>query len=201
MIQRFNREQMVSGLLSIGAGFLILLVTWAALRAVLSAANYITPFPDSAVGTLVLWLMAALVGVGWYQWWRMGDRFHIFKDEIFHAALRREHGDETNVVSLAEGEEVSGVVSLFAQIFLRGPRLIFTGIARLQSRFAENPEMEERMGRVLQLLGVSKKWQPALVYEEQAEELGALIRCGLVDFSASKMLLKAASTETTESGE
>jgi hypothetical protein len=88
-----------------------------------------------------------------------------------------------------------GIVLLgdvFAQIFFAGPRLLCSGIAHICSRLPNDPDLEVRMREVLERLRTAKQWETAQVYRDHAEAVGALIRCGLVDFSASKSTMKAA---------
>ncbi len=194
MIERFNREQAVFGGLFIGAGVLILLFTWMIVRAVLAAASVITLYPESSFRGFAALVPVALLVVGWYRWWRTGERYRVFKDKLFEAGVRRERGEDLGPFAVGDEEEaVSGIRELFAQILLGGPRLIFTGMARIQSRLPKFPDLEDRMRVLLELLRQTEKWQPAMLYVDQSEELGALMRCGLVEFSARKMLLKAVS--------
>jgi hypothetical protein len=167
-------------------------LTWVVFRAVLGAATVVTMYSESSVSGIAGLITFGLLAFGAYRWWRAGDRYLVFKDELYLAAVRREQGDDSGPFAVGDEEqEVSGVIELFSQIFVGGPRLICTGIARIQSRLPDYLDLEARMGVLLERLRALKKWQPGMAYVDQAEELGALMRCGLVEFSSSKMIVKA----------
>jgi hypothetical protein len=194
MIQEFNRRQALTGGLLVAAGALIVWITWAVLRAVLSAASVLTPYSEATLGKPAGFITLGLVALGVYRWWRNGDRYRVFPDQLFLAGVRRERGEEVPPFATGDEEEtVSGFTELMSQVFLGAPRLICNGAARIQSRLPNYPDLEQRMQTLLERLRALQKWQPAMPYAEQAEEMGALLRCGLAEFSLSKMVVKAVS--------
>ena len=194
MIQQFNRHQLIFGSISFYGGALVIFLSWVVIRAVLEMTMAFVYWHTWSPGNLALLVVNCLVGFGAWQWWRQGEKYLVFKDEPFHARLREHEGEEyVHIVTGPGDERVVGFRDLLAQVFFAGPKLMCAGAARYLSRIPESEDLEERMGFALEELRAKGTRQPALKYADKAEEVGALIRCGLVDFSLSKMLLKATS--------
>lgn len=187
MIQRYNREQMLFGVLAIIGGIVILLVTWVLVRGICDFMTILSTKSPRAIASLV---MSALIVLGFRYWWVRGERYAILKDADFRASLDPDYQG----ASRTEQDEnlVSGFGDLFAQIFYIGQRLICNGITRIYARLIPDPDLEQRMTSTLQRMRVSTKWLSTESYTDHREEVAALIRLGLVDFSASKGRLKAA---------
>lgn len=207
LIQEFNRRQAILGGLCIAGGVLILVIMWMVIDGIVGAISIFTDSgggrpmqgvspprqtPHSPVPAVLV--ITSVWAVGAWHWWSRGYRYRVFPDRLFVAGLRREQGEDIGPFAVGDDEEpVTGFRDLLAQILLGGPRLICTGAARIQSRLPNYPDLEQRMQTLLERLRAQAKWQPALAYADQAEEMGALLRLGLAEFSFSKMLVKAVS--------
>jgi len=196
LIPEFNRRQAITGGLFMAAGAFIVWITWVALQAVFLASSILTQYSESKVDKIASTLTFASVVIGVVYWWRAGERYRVFRDQLFVAGLRREKGEDIGPFAVGDDEEpVTGIRDLMAQIFLSGPRLICTGVARIQSRLPDYPDLERRMQTLLEQLRAKPQWQLATAYADQAEEMGGLLRAGLAEFSLSKMLVKAVSDQ------
>ncbi len=191
MIQRFNRVQTLSGIAQFVGGTLLLTVVWIAFRI---AGQILHTFTDSeGPRKFAAFVPALLLGLGGWRWWKGGERFRVFKDSAFHTALLQQRGQDDSIIVTGPGEHsIDGFRDFFAHIFLLGPWLVFNGVTMVLSRLPVLGDLEERMERMLQRLRLSGKWESAEHYSDYAEEVGALIRCSLVDFSPSKFILRAA---------
>jgi hypothetical protein len=187
MIQRYNREQMLFGVLAIIGGIVILLVTWVFIRGI---CDFMTILSSKSPRTIASLVMSPIIVLGFRYWWVRGERYAILKDADFRASLDPDYQG----ASRTEQDEqlISGFSDLFAQVFYIGPRLICTGITRIYARLSPDADLEQRMASVLDRMRASTKWLPTETYVDHREEVAALIRLGLVDFSASKGRLKAA---------
>ena len=193
LIERFNREQALFGTLSIVGGALYLGFMWVFLRAVFGAASVVSMYSESAAVWPATFITSGLAVFGAWRWWSAGDRYRIFKDELYQLCVRRERGEDIPPIAAGDEEEsVANFTELFAQVSFGGTRAVLNGIARIQSRLPRYPDLEERMRVLLERLRTLEKWQPAMAYVDQSSELGALLRARLVDFSSRKMLVKAA---------
>jgi hypothetical protein len=121
--------------------------------------------------------------------WRKGEGYRVFADTAFYVALSPESGGA--VMTQFYLHRVTGLAYLLSQLFLAGPWQLFTGLKRFRSLLPNDAALEMRMSELLAKLRAIGKWEPALKYQEHAKELGALIRCGLVEFSATKLTVKA----------
>ncbi len=190
MIERYNREQLLRGVLNFVLGAIILGITWLFFRVVASVVlgSFWKHAPIS-YDMMATGLTAAVFVSGAIQWARGGESYRVFKDTDFYASL--DHVS-TGAFLVKHGvHRITGVAYLLSQIFLGGPWQICTGYTRLRSRLPNDPKLEARMREVLGWMRTSGQWETAMKYRDNAEELGALIRCGFVEFSATKMRVKA----------
>jgi hypothetical protein len=143
--------------------------------------------------TIASLVAAATTLGGFWRWYSHKEGTRLFKDHAFYDCLELDFG-ATQTRELGN-EEIHDFSDLLGQIFFAGPRRICNGIARIRSRLPENGEFEEQMGYVLERLRAAKQWEPAIRYRDHAQEVGVLIRCGLVDFSPTKMTLRLATAK------
>jgi uncharacterized membrane protein YbhN (UPF0104 family) len=189
MIRRFNRGQIVAGIVGIFIGFLFLFLAWLLVLVctLFTLAILNLQWNATLLGSC---LALAIAGCGAWYWLARREGARVFKDHAFYDSLQLDLG-------IQQGQELGndGIVLLgdvFAQIFFAGPRQICTGIAHICARLPSDPDLENRMREVLGLLQTANHWETAQVYRDQAQAVGALIRCGLVDFSTTKSSMKAA---------
>lgn len=190
MIERYNRQQLIHGLLNLVLGAVILWITWMIFRGV--AWVILTQFwkkPPVPLDTVALALTGIIFVSGVVQWARGAEGYQVFKDTVFHASL--EHVSGGSYIIDRYTRRVTGVAYLFSQLFLAGPWQVCKGVARLRSRLPNDPKLELRMREVLGWMRASGQWETAMKYRDNSEELGALIRCGLVEFSVTKGRVKA----------
>jgi hypothetical protein len=192
MIKRFNRQQIIFGILQFTAGIVFLLIAWVLFMYLAGFFMVLMPWTwESSITAkgVASYIVAILFAVGIRKWFVRGEQFRVFKDSAFHAALNE--NPESSLMQ--EGEDYgTGVMDIIGQFIFFGSRQICTAIARIRARLPESADLEERMGYALKQMREKGKWEDVAKYSDYAEEVGALIRCGLVDFSLSKLRLKAA---------
>ena len=197
MIERYNREQLLRGVLNLVFGAVILAITWLFFRVVAGVVmgGFWKQAPLS-YETAATVLMTIVFVSGAVQWARGGESYRVFKDTDFYASL--DHVSAGAFMTQRHVHRITGIAYVLSQVFLGGPWQICKGYARLRSRLPNDPKLEARMREVLGWMRTSGQWETAMKYRDNAEELGALIRCGLVEFSATKMRVKAVPWKTGE---
>lgn len=191
MIRKFNRTQILLGGVNLVAGTVILWIAWwffCYVDSVIRARFWHSVSAWSA--TVATGAVLLLLVTGFRQWRRGEAGYQVFHDTAFYAAL--DPVTEGAAVTQLSVHRVTGIAYLVSQFFLAGPRQICTGLTRLRSLLPHDPNLEARMSELLTRMRAIGKWDDAQKYEAEARELGALIRCGLVDFSRTKLRVKAA---------
>jgi hypothetical protein len=190
VIERFNREQLIRAVLHFVLGGIILWITWWAFywAAWLVMREFWKTTPVSVAN-----VASALTGLvfvsGVVQWVRGGKGYQVFKDTPFYASI--DHVSGGAFMMQLYTHRITGLAYILSQLFLGGPWQICQGVARLRGRLPNDPKLELRMREVLGWMRASGQWETAMKYQDNSEELGALIRCGLVEFSATKGRVKA----------
>jgi hypothetical protein len=194
MIKRFNRQQIVIGILQFTAGMVLLLIPWLLMFWTASFLigyvlwnSFLTEHQFASLGT------AIFVFFGIRKWSRGGEGFPIFKDSAFHACLNLD--PDAAFMREGDNDRVTDLSDLLSQILCSGPRFMCTAIARIHARLPEDSDLEERMGYAIERMQEEGEWEEASKYKDYAQEVGALIRCGLVDFSITRQQLKAVSKQ------
>jgi hypothetical protein len=189
MVQRFNCHQILLGTLNVVIGFWIVVLAWFFFRYVTEIAFRAfwpgEPIPPTTVAYVICGL---LLFTGIWQW-RRGEGYQVFADTPFYAAIGE---TESGAMTQLYVHRVTGLACALSQIFLAGPRQLCTGITRFRFLLSTDPELERRMSELLASMRAIAQWEPATKYANQAVELGALIRCGFVEYSPTKMKVKAA---------
>jgi hypothetical protein len=190
MIKRFNRQQIILGTLNLFAGAIILVIAWMFFR---YTSRLLMSFfwnqPPVSPTVVAHAVTGILVLTGIMEWRRGEEGYRVFKDSAFYASL--DHVSGGAFMTQRYLHRVTGPAYIISQLFLAGPHQICRGVTRLRSLLPNHGDLEKRMEEVLGWLKASGEWQTALKYRDNAEEIGALIRCGRVDFSITKLRLRA----------
>jgi hypothetical protein len=190
MISEFNRRQLIRGLVLLLAGIGTMGVVWLVCLFGAEIVHAFTPNPTFQPRNFATGVAVILAAVGAWRWYSRGQGAQIFRDHAFSEALNLDMA--TSQANESDDVDVANYRDIFRQVIFIGPSLLCSGVAHWLSRMKPNPELEARMVTVLERIRATKKWQDAHHYRDQAEEVAALIRCGLVDFSPSKLRLKVA---------
>jgi hypothetical protein len=190
MIKRFNRQQVIFCILQFTAGMALLLIPWVLLFWTATFLMgyvfwnfFLTESQVASLGT------AIFVFVGIRKWSGGGEGFPIFKDAAFHACLNLD--PKAALMRERDNDRVTDLSDLLSQILCSGPRFMCTAMAHIHARLPEDPDLEERMSYAIERMRAKGEWEQASKYKDYAQEVGALIRCGLVDFSVTRQQLKA----------
>jgi hypothetical protein len=191
MIKDYNRRQLILGILQFAGGIVATLLVWVFFLYTSGFLMIFIPATwDSSITAkgVASWCTAIVIVLAFLNWRRRGDQYRIFKDSAFRAfVIENPEGQY-----MKEGEDfASGPFDIVKNVMFTGPQWLCTAVARILARLPQNTDLDERLAQALERLRASTKWQPAEHYADHAEEVGALIRLGLVDFSVSKGRLKA----------
>jgi hypothetical protein len=188
VIRRYNTSQIVKGLLRIGLGavaFWLAFIFFRFAAEIFFERFGVKGYSPAQVAAVCTVLMGAS---GLWQWVKGGER-STFTDSVLYDMNWLAHDLDPFRRSIAS--QVPGLSYALAQVFIAGPLQVLKGVAMLCSLLPVSGDLEARMLRLLEEMRAVSGWQDARKYADHGEELGALIRCGAIEFSATKGRVKA----------
>lgn len=188
VIRRYNTSQIVKGLLRIGLGVVAFWLAFVFFRFAaerllewLGVKGY-SPAQIAAVCTVLL-------GLTGFRQWVKGGEGSTFTESVLYDMNWLAHDLDPFRSSIVS--QVPGLAYALSQVFMAGPLQVLKGVAMLRSLLPASGDLEARMLRLLEEMRAVSGWQDARKYADHGEELGALIRCGAIEFSATKGRVKA----------
>ena len=187
MIRRYNRYQIVMGLLAIVGGLICCLFAYFFFR-------YIPAWALSQFGYGVSVATARMIGAlglvvlfasGYSVWSKEGGLRSYGESALYFESLAQGETGGAYAVNHYLGR-VTGISHGLSQLFLAGPLMLFNAATRFASLISFSEIRERRMGEALERLRVANKWQGLEEHEGWEEEIRYLAQVGAVDFGVPK---------------
>lgn len=187
MIRRYNRYQIVMGILAILGGLLCCFLAYLFFRYV--PAWSLTEFGfEVTEGRAVMmgWVgVIVLFSSGYSVWLKGGGLTSFGESALYFESLAQ--GDTGGGYAVGrELGKVTGTSHALSQLFLAGPLMLFNAATRFANLIPVSAELEGRMSTVLEGLRSANKWQGLEEHEGWEKEIRYLAQVGAVDFGVPR---------------
>lgn len=183
MIHRYNRGELVAGLLLCMGGTFGYVCAWLFGRHVPAwvLGMFGVPFPpQAAISGAVLFLL--VVTASGYGLWRSGRGLAAYHESALYHEMDVNSGGSVMVDLYAH--RVTGIAHVLSKTFLSGPLLWLRGLARFRNRIRPSPMLESELAETLRLIESANKWQSLPDYPGMEHRVLMLARMRLIDFSS-----------------
>jgi hypothetical protein len=197
MIRRYNRSQIIVGVLAIIGGLFCSWLGYLFFRYLLAyALESFGVVVSIGTETMIGWLGLVVLFSSAYSIWNKGGGLTSFGESaLYFECLAGSDTGGALVVNRRLGQ-LTGSAHALSQLFLAGPLMLFNAVTRFANLIPASLELEGRMLKVLERSRAMNKWEKIEEYAGVEEEVGYLIQIDAIDFGTPKNVAKIKANPT-----